>query len=96
MDALAAPNPRDNSVTILPGETVTFSYAVGDGQNAHNVDFYTFSPKPNTCVQTAGHAAPGLPGPAAAGVHLDGALGGHLHLQQPGDLQLLLHASTGT
>ena len=94
MDA-SQTNPRDNSVTILPGETVTFSYAVGDGQNAHNVDFYTFSPKPNTCVQTAGHRRC----PASRSRHCRrspyGALGRQLHLQQPGDLQLLLQGPRG-
>ena len=56
-------NPRDNSVSILPGETVTFSYAVGDGTNAHNVGFYTFSPQPNSCMQTQGTVIPGFPVP---------------------------------
>ena len=56
-------DPRDNSVSILPGETVSFSYAVGDGQNAHNVAFYTFSPQPSACVQTAGVIVPGFPAP---------------------------------
>ena len=82
---------RDTSVSILPGETVSFTYAVGDGQNAHNVGFYTFSPQPNSCVQTRGTVMPGFPVPPLPAFAFTAPWAGQLHLQQPGDLQLLLH-----
>ena len=65
-------------MTILPGETVTFSYPVGDGQNAHNVAFYTFSARSRTraCRRRA-PSIPGFPVAAAAGVHAPGAVGRH-------------------
>jgi PKD repeat protein len=83
MDASQA-DPRDNSVTILPGETVTFSYAVGDGSNAHNVDFYTFSPKPSACVQTAGTPLPGFPVPPLPAFTLTAPWAGNCTFNNPG------------
>jgi hypothetical protein len=56
MDASQS-NPLDNSVTINPGEKVTFSYP--SGNNVHNVAFTNIGPLPPTCVQTA--ASPGIP-----------------------------------
>jgi PKD repeat protein len=50
-------NPLDNTVTVNPGEKVTFSYP--DGTSAHNVAFNDIGPQPTNCVQTA--AGPGLP-----------------------------------
>jgi PKD repeat protein len=60
MDSSQA-DPRDNTVNILSGETVTFSYPAGT--SAHNVDFTPLSLKPSTCVQTAGIMVPSLPIP---------------------------------
>jgi len=60
MDASQS-DPLDNTVNILPGETVTFSYPAGT--NSHNVDFTALSPKPTNCVQTAGVIIPGQPIP---------------------------------
>ncbi len=83
MDA-SQTDPRDNSVTILPGETVTFSYAVGDGQNAHNVDFYTFSPKPNACLQTQGTVVPGFPSPPLPAFTFTAPWAGYCTFNNPG------------
>jgi len=56
---------RDNSVTVNPGEKVTFRYDAG-GTNAHNVAFNEVGPQPTNCVQLTGlaiFAAPPIAGP---------------------------------
>jgi cytochrome c len=65
MDASQS-NPQKNSVTVNPGEKVTFSYPVGT--SVHNVTFNSVGPQPTNCVQTV--AAPGFsiaPAPPIAG-----------------------------
>ncbi|HEX6023794.1 MAG TPA: ThuA domain-containing protein [Solirubrobacter sp.] len=53
-------NPQDNSVTINPGETVTFSYPAGT--SVHNVAFNATGPQPASCQQTAPtQSGPGNP-----------------------------------
>jgi PKD repeat protein len=52
MDASQS-NPLDNSVTVLPGEKVTFSYPEG-GSSAHNVSFNEVGPQPTNCKQLTG------------------------------------------
>jgi plastocyanin len=52
MDASQS-NPLDNSVTVLPGEKVTFSYPEG-GTSAHNVAFNDVGPQPTNCKQLTG------------------------------------------
>jgi len=55
-------DPADNSVTVAPGDTVKFSFPVGNGTSSHNVSFSTL--KPASCTQTAGDvpgAVPPLP-----------------------------------
>ena len=54
MDASQS-NPLDNSVTINPGEKVTFNYPTGN--SVHNVAFTNIGPLPPTCVQTVARRA---------------------------------------
>jgi plastocyanin len=59
-------NPADNSVTVGPGGSVTFSYPAG--ASIHNVVFG--ASQPSSCTQTAGGAGSGPPlppGPSPAG-----------------------------
>jgi plastocyanin len=61
----SSPDPADNSVTIAPGESVTFSYP--NGTSSHNVKFDAATQP--TCTQTAGIRIPNAavpPLPAAA------------------------------
>ena len=81
---------RTNSVTIAPGETVTFNYPVGP-RVAQRRRSSTPGPQPTSCTQTVRHGDPGLPDPAAAGVLVAGTVGGQLHVQHPGHVQVLLH-----
>ena len=66
-------NPQDNSVTVNPGETVTFSYPTGT--SVHNVAFNATGPQPASCAQTLPTpTAPGNP-PLPAGPSLPGWAG---------------------
>jgi PKD repeat protein len=66
-------NPQDNSVTVNPGETVTFSYPTGT--SVHNVAFNATGPQPASCAQTLPTpTAPGNP-PMPAGPSLAGWAG---------------------
>ena len=72
----ASTDEADNSVTVGPGGSVTFSYPTG--ASAHNVVFDAHQPA--SCTQTAGSdfgAVPPLPAFPAAG-----GLGRPLHLRR--------------
>ncbi|WP_270040050.1 PKD domain-containing protein [Solirubrobacter ginsenosidimutans] len=56
MDASGS-DPTDHTVSVNPGEKVTFSYPTGT--SVHNVTFNSVGPQPTNCVQTA--AGPGIP-----------------------------------
>ena len=60
MDA-SGTNINDNSVTIAPGERVTFSYPDAVPAGSHNVDFSASTLKPTECTLTQGTVIPGFP-----------------------------------
>ncbi len=60
MDASQS-DPLKTSVTINPGEKVTFSYPTGS--NVHNVDFNATGPQPSSCSVLVGVTIAGLPIP---------------------------------
>ena len=85
-------NPQDNSVTVNPGETVTFSYPTGT--SVHNVAFNATGPQPASCAQTLPTpTAPGNP-PLPAGPSRP-RMGRELHVRQRGDVRVLLRRASG-
>ena len=85
----------DNTVSISPGDRVTFIYPVVAGSNAggHNVGFVPGGATPASCTQTAGTAilaAPPLP-TVPDGTWLERVL----HVHPSGHVRLLLHRARG-
>ena len=75
-------NLQDHSVTVAPGETVTFNYPVGLG--SHNVAFVNPGPQPSSCTQTSGTVIPGFPVPPLPAFSLPAPWGGTCTFAQPG------------
>src|SRR4051812_683603 len=80
-------NYQDHSVTVAPGEAVTFNYPTGQG--THNVAFVIGGPTPASCSQTVGPILDPVlfPVPPLPPVTLPAPWGGSCTFSTPGVYQ---------